>query len=273
MINVSILQKVNIMKKTITKIAVLITISFSLSSSWLNLNVSYANDVKDAMIIVKKSDDLLRGETCQGLYRMTVKTDRWERQLDLNVFTKGRDKIFIRILSPAKESGIGTLRIENEMWNYLPKIERIIKIPPSMMLQSWMGSDFANDDLVKESSVVNDYTHKIVEEMVVDGKPVYKIEFIPKPDAAVIWGKLFMWIRKDDFVPIKEEFYNEKGKLIKVLEYSNIAQVSDRVIPKTWKMRSIIKEDQETTIELIDVKYNEPVDDNIFSLVNLKKNL
>lgn len=221
--------------------------------------------------IVKSSENLMRGDSLQGRYAMTVITPGWERKLELNVWEKGRDKTFIRILSPAKEAGTGTLRIKESMWNYLPNVERTIKIPPSMMLQSWMGSDFVNDDLVKESSIVNDYTHTILAEEDIDGNAVYKIDLTPKPGAAVTWGKIIYWIKKGDFIPVKEEYYKENGELIKVLEYSKVKKMSDRLIPTIWKMTPLKKEGHQTVIEVIDVQYNVPVADSIFSLENLKR--
>jgi len=225
----------------------------------------------NATNIVKQYDQLMQGQTNTGVYSMQVTTPQWQRTLELQVYRQYPSKTFIRILSPAKEAGITSLRIKNEMWNYLPAIEKTIKIPPSMMLQPWMGSDFTNDDLVKESSIVNDYTHTIIRETIVNGQAVYLIEALPKPNAAVIWGKIILWIRKNDFVPLKEEYYNEKQTLIKSLEYSDISQVSDRIIPKTWTMRSLIKPGHFTMIKLIDVTYDHPIDENIFSLTHLKK--
>lgn len=221
--------------------------------------------------IVRRQDDLMRGDTLKGRYIMTVTTPSWQRRLELDVWAQGRDKTFIRILSPAKEAGIGTLRIKENMWNYLPKVERTIKIPPSLMLQPWMGSDFANDDLVKESSIVNDYIHRILTEENIDGNIAYKIELIPRPEAAVIWGRLIFWIRKKDFLPLREEYYSEKGKLIKILEYSAIKKMSDREIPTVWKMTSVTKEGCQTIIEVIDAVYNQPVSEEIFTLGNLKR--
>lgn len=221
--------------------------------------------------IVRRADDLLRGDTNQGAYTMEVVTPNWRRTLELYVYSLGRDKIFIRILAPAKEAGIGTLRVKNEMWNYLPNVEKTIKIPPSMMAQSWMGSDFANDDLVKESSIVNDYTHILVVKEDMCGFAAYKIKLVPKPDAAVVWGKILFWVRRDDYVSLREEYYDEKNRLIKVLEYSDIGKVSDRVIPRAWKMSSALKENRYTIIKLKNVEYNKPIDDNVFTLENLKK--
>ncbi len=221
--------------------------------------------------IVKRADDLLRGETSQGLYQMTVATASWTRTLKLEAVSQGRNKTFIRIIAPAKEAGITTLRIDNNMWNYLPKIERTIKIPPSMMLQPWMGSDYSNDDLVKESSIVHDYTHTIIAEEPDDAEKIYTIQLDPKPNAAVAWGKLLLWIRASDFVPLREEFYDEHGKLIKILEYAAIRRMSDRVIPTLWTMKSMVKKGSSTTIEILEITYNQPVDENIFSLAYLKR--
>lgn len=220
---------------------------------------------------IKRSDDLMRGDTNQGIYTMHIKTPNWERALQLQVYNSGRTRTFIRILSPAKESGIGTLRVDNEMWNYLPNVEKTVKIPPSMMLQPWMGSDFANDDLVKESSIVEDYKHRIVGEKDLQDKTILKIELTPVPDAPVIWGKIYRWIRKEDYVPLKEAYYNEKGELIKTLYYLNEGRVSDRVIPRTWTMKSEIKQGHTTTIRLEAVEYNKPIPDDIYSLTHLKK--
>jgi outer membrane lipoprotein-sorting protein len=221
--------------------------------------------------VVKASDDLMRGDTQEGIYTMVVITPNWERRLKLTTYSKGRDKIFIRIISPAKEKGVATLRIATEMWNYLPQVERTIKIPPSMMLQSWMGSDFANDDLVKESSIVNDYTHTFLPDEKIDGEDVYCVELKPKPQAGVVWDKRIMRIRKSGFAPVRDEFYGKESKLIKTLSYSKLKKISDRVIPAYWEMVSAIKRGNRTIIEVDnDVVYNKPIEDSIFSLQNLK---
>jgi outer membrane lipoprotein-sorting protein len=222
--------------------------------------------------IVKRSDDLMRGDTQKGPFRMTVTTPEWTRTLEIYVHSKGRDRMLIKILSPAKEKGTTTLRIKNEMWNYLPSVERTIKIPPSMMLQPWMGSDFANDDLVKESSVVEDYNHKLIAEKVIDGHVVCKIELTPKKHAGVVWEKRVQWIQKDDFIPVREAFVGKNNKIIKILTYSDRKKISGRVIPTRWEMVSEIKKGHRTVIEVADkVVYNEPIDDNVFGLQSLKE--
>ena len=221
---------------------------------------------------IKRSDDLMRGEYQSGnLYDVYQKLPTGNALLSCRSTIPGRNRTFIRILSPPKEAGIGTLRIDTEMWNYLPNVEKTIKTPPSMMLQPWMGSEFANDDLVKESSIVEDYNHRIVGQKALKDKTILKIELSPRPDAPVIWGKIYRWIRKEDYVPLKEAYYNEKGELIKTLYYLNEGQVSDRVIPRTWTMKSEVKEGHTTTIRLEDVKYNKPIPEDIYTLTHLKK--
>lgn len=157
-------------------------------------------------------------------------------------------------------------KIGFEMWNYLPRVEKVIKVPPSMMMQAWMGSDFTNDDLVKESSIVEDYDHRMTGEVKVDGVDAYKVEATPKPDAPVVWDKILYWIRKRDYVPLMQEFYSEKGELIRVMTFSDIREMGGRVIPTFWRMRPVKKEGRETTLRIIEVEYNRPIGDEIFTL-------
>lgn len=231
-----------------------------------------AEEVVDAKEIIRKMDTLMRGNAMSGVYEMTITDPNWERTLKLKAWESRREKkTFIRVLSPPKEEGIGTLKIGYEMWNYLPKIEKVIKVPPSMMMQAWMGSDFTNDDLVKESSIVEDYDHKVIGEARVEGFDVYQIEALPRPDAPVVWDKILYWIRKRDNVPLREEFYSEKGELVRVMTFSEIREMGGRVIPTFWKMRPVKKEGKQTTLRIIDVEFNKPLDDEVFTLRNLKK--
>ena len=220
--------------------------------------------------IIKRQDDIMRGDSSQGRYTMTVVTPSWSRTLELSVWAQNRDKNFLHILSPAKEAGITTLRDKDNMWNYLPSVERVIKVPPSMMLQPWMGSDFANDDLVKESSIVDDYDQQIIAEEEINGFAAYKVKLVPKPQAAVTWGKIVFWVRKIDFVPLREEYYAEDGRMIKALVYSKIRRMSDREIPTVWRMTSMIKPGHQTVITVDQIEYNQPIDQDIFTINHLK---
>ena len=143
----------------------------------------------DALTLARRTDQALRGRTQQARLSMTVHTPDWERTLEMETWYENPGRTFIRITGPAKEAGTATLRLGNDMWNYLPQVERVIKVPPSLMLEPWMGSDFSNDDLVKESSLVTDYTHQLGGEQQVSGDDCYKLVATPKPGAPVVWGR------------------------------------------------------------------------------------
>jgi outer membrane lipoprotein-sorting protein len=221
--------------------------------------------------IVERVEDLLWSKTVQGDFEMTITTPRWTRRLELRSWMERPKRSFVRILAPAKEAGIGSLRIGAEMWNYLPNVERTIKIPPSMMLQPWMGSDFTNDDLVKQSSAVDDYTHRIVGTEDVEGAAAYVVEALPKPDAAVVWGKVVYRVRAADFVPLKQEYFSERGELVRVMTFSDVRPMAGRTIPTRWQMRPTDKIGNVTTIVLKSVTYDRPVDPEIFTQRNLQK--
>ena len=227
-----------------------------------------------AQQVVDRAESALWGKTLQSQLTMTVTTPRWTRRLELAAWIERPRRSFVRILAPAKEAGIGSLRIGAEMWNYLPTVERTIKIPPSMMLQPWMGSDFTNDDLVKESSRLDDYTHRIVATDTADttaGVPVYVIESIPKPDAAVVWGRIVMRVRRSDFLATREEFYDERGTVVRVLTFSDIRGLGGRTIPTKWEMRRTGKPGNVTTVVMTRATYDAPIDGEVFTQRNLAK--
>jgi outer membrane lipoprotein-sorting protein len=244
---------------------------FSIAALAVLLGHSVLAQDPSARDIVDRAEVLLWGRTVQGDYEMTITTPRWQRTLALRAWMDRPKQSFIRILEPAKEKGIGSLRIGAEMWNYLPNVERTIKIPPSMMLQPWMGSDLTNDDLVKSSSVTDDYTHKIVREDAVAGAPAYVLELIPKPDAAVVWGRILYWVRKSDFIPLKEEFYSERGDLVRTLTFSEVKPIGGRSIPTRWELRPADKPGNMTTFVIKSAVYDKPIDADIFTQRNLQK--
>jgi outer membrane lipoprotein-sorting protein len=226
---------------------------------------------QDATEIVERSENLLWGKTLQGELEMSVATPRWKRTLLLRVWIERPRRSFIRILSPAREAGIGSLRVGAEMWNYLPAIERTIKIPPSMMMQPWMGSDFTNDDLVKSSSLANDYTHRIIASEDPGGTPAYVVEAIPKPEAAVVWGRIVLRVRKSDFVPMMEEFYDERGSMVRILTFSDVWPMGGRSVPTKWEMRTAARPENVTTVVLKSALYDQPLNAEIFTQRNLTK--
>lgn len=231
--------------------------------------VSHAQE--SARDIIKKSDDLMRGKTHTGKYTMTIVRPDWQRSTEFKFWSEGVDKAFILILAPAKDRGVAFLKIKNEMWNYIPKINRDVKIPPSMMLQSWMGSDFTNDDLVKESSVVEDYTHTLLGREQEAGFDAYKIELKPKPEASVVWDKIVEWIRVGNYIPLKAEYYNERGELIRTMLFYDIKKMGDRIIPATFEIIEEKKPGHKTVMELADVTFDKPLKKSVFTKQNLRR--
>ncbi len=220
--------------------------------------------------LVEHVERLLWGKTNQGVSEMTVTTPRWTRTLKLRFWMDRPRYTLIRILAPPKEQDIGSLRIQAEMWNYLPKVARIIKIPSSMMLQPWMGSDFSNDDLVKESSMVEDYTHTLLGTEKLDGVPAYRVQSIPKPEAAVVWGKLVYFISVTDRLPLKQEYYDERGELIKTMTFAEVRALGGRVIPTRWTMQPVAKPGNRTVMVIREMTFDQPIDPGLFTLANLQ---
>lgn len=223
---------------------------------------------KNVKAILQKSDDVMRGNTSQAEYTMVVQSKRWKRTMKMKSWTEGTKKAFILITFPSRDKGATFLKLNNEMWQYIPKIERTIKIPPSMMMQSWMGSDFTNDDLVKESSIVEDYTGKILSQ----DNESWKIELIPKPDAAVAWDKVIIWINKKTYLPMKEEFYDEDGELVRVMNFSNVLKTGNRFYASKMEMipKTEDKEGNITTVYIKNMVFDQPIRKGLFSLGSLK---
>jgi len=225
----------------------------------------------DVQKIVKSIDELYRTESSKATMEMEITTPHWDRTLKMNTWTKGTDKTFIRITEPKKEQGTATLRIENEMWNYLPRTNKVMKIPPSMMMGSWMGSDFTNNDLVNEFSLLDDYTYELIHPDSAKSEYLY-IKAVPKPDLPIVWGKQIITVRKSDYIPVREEYYDEKGDLMRVLNFKDIKQFGDRRIPSIMEMIPQTKEGHKTIIRYVDAQFNVNVSDEIFTLRNLRKN-
>jgi len=221
--------------------------------------------------IVKKADQLQRGETNEGEMSMTIIRPKWERTITLKSWSMGTDYSMTYITSPAKDKGQVFLKRENEMWNWVPTISRMIKIPPSMMSQGWMGSDYSNDDILKESSIVVDYTHKVTGSEPVAGLECYKIELTPKEDAAVVWGKVVKWISKDEFWQLKTEYFDEDNDLMRTEVASDVKQFSDRKLPSKLEIIPADKPGQKTVVNIISSKFNVKLDEGFFSQQNMKR--
>jgi outer membrane lipoprotein-sorting protein len=220
--------------------------------------------------IVRKTDANMRGNTLQA--EMLFKTLRptWTREMGVKTWAKGQDFAMIQITAPAKDKGVAFLKRKKEVWNWVPALERSIKLPPSMMSQSWMGTDFTNDDLVKESSIINDYTHTLLADTVIRGISCYTIHMTPKPGAAVVWGKLMMYVDKEYFVEVHVKFFDEEGALVNIMNTLEIKMMGGRMIPVRIEMIPMDKKNQKTEIIYTSLVFDKPIDDAFFTLQQLK---
>lgn len=228
-------------------------------------------NAQDAKEIVQKADDKFRGKSSEGTMTMIIERPTWSRTVTMKSWSMGNEYSLIYITAPAKEKGQVFLKRESEMWNWVPNIERMIKLPPSMMMQSWMGSDFTNDDLVRESSIVTDYTHKIIGEETINGYESYKIELIPLPDAPVVWGKVLMWISKDEFYWLRSEFYDEDNILVNTETLSDIKKMDDRTMPTRMEMIPADEEGHKTIMIYDKIDFDVKIDESFFSQQNMKR--
>ena len=192
--------------------------------------------------IIEKSDAKLRGESSYSEITITIVRPKWQKTMTMKSWSLGTDYSVSLVTSPAKEKGSVFLKRKNEVWNYLPSLERTIKLPPSMMTQSFMGTDLTNDDLVKQSSMVVDYSHMILEEEIVEGLNCWKLELLPNEEATVVWGKLIVWIDKLDYMQLKVEFYDEDEELVNLMNGYNFKMFGNKKLPS--KIEFIPLEDQ-----------------------------
>ncbi len=226
----------------------------------------FASDVQS---IIKAIEDNLRGDQAYMKMTMTVVSKRGERNVGIESWAKGSDKSFVKILYPTKDKGITFLKIDNQMWQYIPKIERTIKIPSSMMLQSWMGSDFTNDDIVKESSLVDDYIPALLE---LEGERAV-IELIPKPQAPVVWGKVVITADLQKMVPVEDIFYDDAMEKVRILTYSDVRRVGKRNLPFRMELQPLeaSKKENRTIVQISEADFDTPVRDEYFTKQALKR--
>ncbi|MCX8123247.1 MAG: outer membrane lipoprotein-sorting protein [Spirochaetes bacterium] len=227
---------------------------------------------QSAKEIIEKSEKAIRGNTSTSTVAITIKTRRFERTLKLVSYDNRLQRMsFAEILAPKKDAGNRFLLQHNNMWHYVPKLQQTIKIAPSMMLQSWMGSDFTNDDIVKQSSLIDDYTHTLDGKEVVDGVECYKVVLIPKPNAAVVWGKIVYYVSVYKLLPVRQEFYDEHNQITKVLTCSDIKTIGGREIPTVYIMKTIAQPDRFTKMEILDIQFDNEIPQSIFSFQNLQR--
>ncbi|MDH5600410.1 MAG: outer membrane lipoprotein-sorting protein [Gammaproteobacteria bacterium] len=221
--------------------------------------------------LIQHIDKLWRGNTSRANMTMTVKTRRYQRTMTMEAWSRGSEYSLVVIRQPIKDKGIATLKVKDNIWNYLPKINRVTKVPSSMMSGSWMGSHFTNDDLVKESTFEEDFSSRISFEGLRDGKKIYEITSIPKPDAAVVWGKVVMVIEQENLLPRYAVYYDEEGSLIRTMTFDQPRQLDARTVPMRLTLQPEDKPEESTVVIYNDIEFEVPLKDSFFSLQNLQR--
>lgn len=228
-------------------------------------------DTLTAKEIIKRANDNKFGNSSEATMEMTIVRPKWSRSITMKNWTLEREYSMVLITAPAKEKGQVFLKRETEMWNWIPSISRMIKLPPSMMSQGWMSSDYTNDDMVNEGALVNEFTHKLIREEQFENLNCYVIESIPHEDSDVIWGKKITWVSKETFLPLKSESYDEEMYLVKTETASDIKKMGGKNIPTIY---TIIPEDepgQKTILEIKAIVFDNKIDESFFTQQNMKR--
>ena len=225
----------------------------------------------DPKEILDSVDDLYRSNASHGILSLSVTTVNWQRTLTLEQWSKGEDKSLLKILKPKKEKGLATLRVDKNVWNYMPKVKRVVKIPSSMMSSSWMGSHFTNDDLVKQSRMAENYTFSITFEGMREEKNIVEITCLPKKNAAVVWGKVVVIVYRDDFIPLNMIYFDEDLLLSRTLDFKNIKMMGGKMIPTQMVMIPLENPGESTTVQWEEMEFNPNLDDDFFSLRKLQQ--
>ena len=225
-----------------------------------------ASAQSDPIEIMERVDQLLRGDSSHGVATMEVVTENWERQITMEMWSLGTDYSLVRVEAPPREAGTATLMADDNIWNYLPKVDRTIKIPSSMMGGAWMGSHFTNDDLVRESQLIEDYDITIAFEGERDGADVWEFRLTPKPEAAVFWGHVEFEVRQDDYMPLRARYYDEDGGLVRTMAYEDFTEMGGRLVPAVMNMHPADKPGERTTVRYEELEFDVGLDESFFSL-------
>lgn len=228
-----------------------------------------ASDAKDPATIVKGAIDYWRDVSSFAVVKMTVHRPDWERTSEMRSWTRGEKDSLVRFVKPARDAGSATLKVGDDMWIFSPKLNRVIKLPFSMMAQSWMGSDFSYNDLAKSDQIIHNFTHRLVKTEKKDGHTIYTIESTPKPDAPVIWGKEVLRVR-DDRILLEEEFFDQDGKPVKRLRTMDIAKLGGKLYATRMRMEKLDEKDHWTEITYTDASFGLKLPDGLFTLSNLR---
>ena len=233
--------------------------------------MSFDTTEPTAIEIIKEMDSKFRGQSSKATMTMKIVRPKWTRTIEMKSWTKGDDFSLILVTSPARDKGVTFLKRKNEMWQWQPSIDRTIKLLPSMMSQSWMGSDFTNDDLSNQSSIIVDYNHKKLSKAKLYGRECYVIKLTPKPDAPVVWGKILIWVDVKDYLQLKTEFYDEDNVLVNTMRGTEIKTMNGRTVTTRMDITPEDEPGHKTIMIYNDIQFDVKLSDSFFSLQNMEK--
>ncbi len=249
------------MKKGIGYYKIILTVAMLVTALWC-----VAQDAKE---IIRRVEDNMRGDASYSEITMTTQRPRYTREVSMRSWSLGDDYALIIVTAPARDKGTAFLKRGNEIWNYVPSIDRTVKMPPSMMSQSWMGSDFTNDDLVRGTSTVDDYTHKLLRTEKVDGHDCFVLELIPKPDAPIVYDKVIYWVSMQYYLPVRVENYDEFGDLANTINFRDIKMMGGRNVPAVMEMVPANKSGHSTKLTTTKADFGIKLTQGYFTLQNL----
>jgi outer membrane lipoprotein-sorting protein len=223
----------------------------------------------DARELVERAMDHWRGLTSYSEMNMTIHRPDWERSMTMRSWSKGDELSLVRVVEPRKDAGNGTLLDDGTMWTFSPKINRVIKVPSSMMSQSWLGSDFSNKDIAKSTDIIDQYDHELVARTERDGHVFYTIRSVPHEDAAVVWGKEVLTVR-DDYVLIEQQFWDQDDRLVKSLLTLDVGEMGGRPVARVMRMGKVDAPDEWTQLTVLAVEFDIELPDSLFTLSNLR---
>ncbi len=221
--------------------------------------------------IVRHVDDLLRGESSRGRVTMEVVTARWTRSMEMDMWSLGRDYSLVRVLAPARDAGTATLKVQRDIWNYLPRVDRTIKVPGAGMGGAWMGSHFTYDDLVRESSLVDDFDIRLAFEGARRGDEIWELGLTPRPEAPVVWSRVELEVRKRDRMPLRMRYFDDRGRLARTMAFSNFRTMGGRLVPTEMSMHPEDRPAERTTLRYSNLEFNVGLQPGFFSLQRLRE--
>ncbi len=244
---------------------------YFLTGTLIVMVLAAAGQGQDAREIIERMEETMRGESSYSEMTMKIERPRYEREISLRTWALGEDFSLILVTAPSRDEGTTFLKRRNEIWNFVPSIDRTIKMPPSMMSESWMGSDFTNDDLVRESSTVDDYDHQVLRTEEYDGHECYVLELIPKPGTPIVWGKVKMWVSTDGYMQLRVENYDQRENLANTMELDRIREFSGRRLPTRMTLTPADQDNQRTILTFTDMDFDIDIDESFFTQQNMRR--